>query len=155
MSRVYLVQHGEAKPTDEDPERPLTSEGERAVRRMAAFAAKVQLHVDEIRHSGKRRAQQTAAIFAERLKLRGGVVAVEGLAPNDDVKPLARTLSDQTGPIMLVGHLPFLARLAGRLVAGNAEREVVRFRMGGIVCLERSEEGRWAVAWAVTPELLP
>ena len=64
---LYLVQHGEAKPESEDPERPLTDRGEETVRRMAAWAAQVGLKVDEIRHSGKRRAEQTASLLAERL----------------------------------------------------------------------------------------
>lgn len=54
---------------------------------------------------------------------------------------------------MLVGHMPFLARLAGLLVAGNPETEVVRFQNGGIVCLE-GEGGRWRVRWAVVPDLV-
>lgn len=154
MAKLYLVQHGEARPKSEDAERPLTAAGEEAVHRAAAFAERIGLEVAEIRHSGKLRARQTAAIFGERLKPRFGVVAVEGLAPKDDVKPVAQALAAETGSVMLVGHLPFLSRLAGRLVAGNAERTVVRFQMGGIACLERDEAGHWAVAWAVTPDLL-
>ena len=55
---------------------------------------------------------------------------------------------------MLVGHLPFLDRLAGLLITGDAERFVVRFQKGGIVCLVREDE-TWAVGWVVTPDLIP
>jgi len=54
---------------------------------------------------------------------------------------------------MLVGHLPFLDRLTNLLVTGDAERSVVRFQMGGIVCLVREDQD-WAVSWMVTPALL-
>jgi phosphohistidine phosphatase len=54
--------------------------------------------------------------------------------------------------VMLVGHLPFLARLAGLLLSGDADNPIVRFRTGGIVCLTRDED-RWQVAWILTPDM--
>ena len=57
---LFLVQHGIAKSEAEDPERPLTEEGTDAVRRMGAWAAGQGLVIDQIRHSGKRRAAETA-----------------------------------------------------------------------------------------------
>jgi phosphohistidine phosphatase len=150
---LYLVQHGEAKPEAEDPERPLTDQGTETVRGMATWAARVGVRVAQVRHSGKRRAEQTAALLGERLSPPKGVMAVEGLDPNDDPRPVAESLRSGDEPVMLVGHLPSLSRLAGLLVAGNPEGGVVRFRQGGIVCLVR-EGGQWAVDWAVPPELL-
>jgi phosphohistidine phosphatase len=150
---LYLVQPGEAKPEAEDPERPLTDQGVEAVRRVASWAAQVGVRVDQIRHSGKRRAEQTAALLAERLSPANGVISVEGLKPNDDVRPVAEALRAGHGPVMLVGHLPFLSRLASVLVAGNPEGVVVHFRQAGIVCLSQ-EEGKWAVNWVMPPELL-
>lgn len=154
MTRLYLVQHGEAKSKEQDPERPLTERGENDVRRVAAFAKNARLQVSEIRHSGKRRAEQTAAILGDHLAPTRGVVAVPGMAPNDDVEPTAREMETLGQPLMLVGHLPFLSRLASRLLTGRADQAIVRFQMGAIVCFERDDEGRWAVAWMITPELL-
>jgi phosphohistidine phosphatase len=148
---LFLVQHGEAKTETEDPERPLTDHGVETVRRMAAWASQAGLRVAQIRHSGKRRAEQTAEIFAEHLKPANGVIPVDGLKPNDDVHSMAATLNAQTEAVMLVGHMPFLGRLVGLLVAGERDRVVVRFRNSGIVCL-RLQEGRWSVDWAVPPE---
>ena len=54
---------------------------------------------------------------------------------------------------MLVGHLPFLSKLASRLVTGSEDTAVVSFRAGTAVCLERSEEGQWQVAAVVPPVL--
>ncbi len=153
MMELYLVQHGEAKSEAEDPQRPLTERGRDEVQRVAAFAARAGLKVSQIRHSGKRRAEETASILVEHLSPPGGVMAISGLAPMDDVRPLAQTLRKETAPLMLVGHLPFMDRLAGLLVTGDAGRSVVRFRMGGIVCLE-AEGDDWAVKWVVTPELV-
>jgi phosphohistidine phosphatase len=152
--KLYLIQHGEAKSKAEDPQRPLTERGREDVVRVAAFAAGAGLQVGQIRHSGKRRAEETASLLADYLSPTEGVVAVSGLAPRDDVSPVAEALQGETQPVMLVGHLPFLDRLASLLVAGVAECSVVRFRMGGIVCLVR-EDGNWAVGWMVTPDLIP
>ena len=152
--KLYLVQHGLAKSKDEDPERPLTADGGQAVERIGAWASRRGLAVDEIRHSGKRRAAETAEILGSHLGPPSrGVSAVTGLAPLDDVHPVGHGLDGETGAIMLVGHLPFLARLAGLLLAGSAEASPVSFTNGGIVCLERGDQG-WALAWAVPPELV-
>ena len=150
---VYLVQHGDAVPKSVDRARPLSERGRKEVEGVAAFAARLGLAVGQIRHSGKTRAQQTAGILGEALSPAGGVVAAPGLAPLDDVQPVADGLAGEPEPVMLVGHLPFLARLAGLLLTADAGNEVVRFRMGGIVCLSR-EEDRWQVAWILTPEMV-
>ncbi|MBI3989381.1 MAG: hypothetical protein HY347_07165 [candidate division NC10 bacterium] len=44
-------------------------------------------------------------------------------------------------PLMLVGHLPHLSRLTSALLVGDPEREVIRFRMGAIVCLSKTAGG--------------
>jgi phosphohistidine phosphatase len=89
---LYLVRHGEAMSEAEDPERPLTARGRQEAQRVSAVAARLGLRLAEIRHSGKRRAAETAEIFAGALGVRERVVAVAGLAPNDDVRPIAAAL---------------------------------------------------------------
>jgi phosphohistidine phosphatase len=150
--KIYLVQHGEAEPKTVDPARPLTAQGRQDVQQVAAFAARLGLEVEQIRHSGKTRAEQTAEILGEVLSPAGGVVTVSGLAPNDDVRPVAEALTRESQTVMLIGHLPFLARLVGLLVTDNPDRSVVQFRNAGIVCLTREEDG-WLVAWILTPEM--
>jgi phosphohistidine phosphatase len=151
---LFLVQHGEAMTEQEHPERPLTPRGRAEVERVAVFLAGCGLpRPSEIRHSGKRRAEETAQIFARVLSLGHGVRVMKGLAPNDDAASLARELEDEEPPLLLVGHLPLLARLATFLVAGREEPTVVRFRTGGLVALER-EGARWVVAALVTPDML-
>ncbi len=150
--KIYLVQHGEAEAKSVDPARPLTARGRADVERAAALAARLGVQITHIRHSGKTRAEQTAQILGEALAPPGGVVAVSGLDPKDDVRPVAAALEREAQPVMLVGHLPFLARLAGRLLAGDEEQAPVEFHTAGIVCLNY-EEGRWQVAWAMTPEM--
>ncbi|GAB4338086.1 MAG: phosphohistidine phosphatase SixA [Candidatus Abyssubacteria bacterium] len=152
--KAYLVQHGEATSKEVNPDRPLTDKGRSDVFKVAALIRPLALQVGEIVHSGKARAAQTAELLAEVIVSVGGVKARDGLAPNDPVEPLREELNSVSQDIMLVGHLPFLGKLAAALVTGSEERNVVSFRQGGIVCLERSDDKRWAVAWMVTPDIL-
>jgi len=150
---LYLVQHGEAKSKMEDPMRPLSDHGTKLVRRVATWGEHAQLSIDQIRHSGKKRAEQTAELFAERLKPAGGVMAISGIGPTDDVRPIANIIDLEEQDIMLVGHLPFLTHLASQLVIGDPDKQLIKFCNAGIVCLSR-DEGEWLIRWNVVPQLL-
>jgi phosphohistidine phosphatase len=149
---LYLVQHGEAKTKAEDPERALTQTGAEVVEKMAAWAAAAAIEVDQVCHSGKRRAQQTAEILANAIAPTGGVISVSGINPNDDIAPWAETLTKKDRSVMMVGHLPFLSRLASLLLVDDSAEEVIRFHNAGIVCLTH-EDNRWLLRWVVTPDL--
>lgn len=154
--RVYLVQHAEAKREEEDPARPLTEKGRADVRKVSHYAAQfTSIRVDRIVHSGKTRARQTAEVLSEHLRPPRGVQQLEGLAPLDDPKTVADLLASLSEDLMVVGHLPHLGRLAGLLLCGDENRAPVEFKMGGIVALNRTEQGQWSVGWIIAPEILP
>ena len=153
--KLYLVQHGEAKREEEDPARPLTDRGREEAEKMAAYAARIGVRVERIVHSGKRRALQTAEIMARHLKPVKGVEKADALEPLADPKVWAEKLKEIDEDLMLVGHLPHLSKLTSLLLTGREDAEPVKFRMAGIVCLERDEEGKWRVQWVVKPENLP
>ena len=148
--RLYLVQHGEAKTVEQDPERPLTEQGVVDVRRVAGLlAGGGDMNVGRIHHSGKTRARQTAEIW-------GGVLGVaveeaDGLAPLDDPVVWAGRVGGVEEDVMLVGHMPHLGKLVGLLVAGDAEQAVVAFRPGAVVGLERGPDA-WSVVLALRPD---
>ncbi|MDX1594144.1 MAG: phosphohistidine phosphatase SixA [Gammaproteobacteria bacterium] len=150
--RLYLVQHGRCVDKAEDPERPLSDAGRREVETVADIAAHFGLQVDRIDHSGKLRAQQTAECLGRVLAPADGIAAREGLAPNDDVGAFASEGLDR-GRLMVVGHLPFLERLAGLLLTGDPGRRIYRMQNAGILALERDEQDTWSIRWAVTPTL--
>lgn len=149
---VYLVQHAEAKSEEEDPDRPLSEKGREDAQAVAALASKMALDVGQIRHSGKTRAEQTATILGQALSPAERVVAASGLGPLDDVEPVAKELTRASQPLMLVGHLPFMERLAGYMATGDSDRAAVKFHNGGIVCLTQDED-QWQVSWILTPEI--
>ena len=152
--KLFLVQHGEAKSDEQDPDRSLTDRGIRKTKKSAGWLGRQHLNIAEILHSGKKRAGQTAEIFAARLAPANGVTATAGLNPNDDVLPMARQLADREEMVMIVGHLPYLSRLAGLLLTGSPAHALISFANSGIICLEKIE-GRWSIAWIVAPDLLP
>ena len=153
---MYLVQHAEATRKDEDSSRPLSEKGWKDIRNVARFVEKTSsIHVAQIVHSGKLRAKQTADILAEQLHPDKGVIAAEGLEPMADPKIWKRNLDKIAEDIMTVGHLPHLSRLVGYLITGDENKDVIAFRMGGIVSLKRNEADRWMVQWVITPEIIP
>ena len=152
--RLYLVQHSKATPKEHDPRRPLTDEGRHEAARMACFIARLNLKIGELCHSGKPRAEQTAEIYAGAVALGNRPTAREGLAPNDNVALLRDELAVASEDVMIVGHMPFVARLATLLLTGYESPPVIAFKNAGIVCLGRTEDGRWQVEWVVTPDML-
>lgn len=152
--KLYLVQHGEAKAETEDPERSLTRRGEEEVQRVSHVAPRLNISPSKVLHSGKTRARQTAELIAKGLNVSGSSIqAAEGLNPNDDVQPWAERIEKESKDFMIVGHLPFLEKLASFLLSGNENARLVLFRYGAIVCLEQKEDKGWAVRWMLTPEM--
>jgi len=162
MVNLYLVRHGQAKPKEQDPERPLTEAGAEWARRVFAFIGRADvISVGAIQHSTKLRARQTAEIFAAAANLNAPLTQVPNLEPLDDVTELAESLSRATMDLMLVGHLPHLNRLASQLVVGDARLEAFAFPECGVLCLRRSEGAgeetggaAWRVSWMLDPRLL-
>ena len=153
--RLYLVQHGPSASKVEDPRGPLTEAGRLAVHKLAAHISQFSLSIDVIEYSDALRAQQTAEILDLQLRPSLGSKQVNGLAPADPVQPVVDRLRAELKDVMLVGHLPHLNSLANTLLGLKAGAELLRFQMGGCVCLESDDKGKWAVCWMLTPDLLP
>src|SRR6266571_3961695 len=152
--RVYLVQHGKAKPAEEDPSRGLTVEGYAEVKQVADFLAGLRITVSLIQHSGKKRAEETAHLLATSIRWTAGPCHTTGLDPSDDPSVTANFLKVYTDDVLIVGHLPHLERLTSLLLTGSPDRRPVQFKNGGVVCLEKQHDRNWSVVWAVVPELL-
>ena len=149
---LYLIRHGEALPENVDPNRPLSGKGTLDISEISSFLKLATIKVDEIWHSTKLRAKQTAELIAEGVP-HTNMVEREGLKPNDPVDKIAEELNVLHENIVIVGHLPFLEILASRLLTTSDNLHAVNFREGGVVCLEKWETG-WTISWMMTPGLL-
>ncbi|HEY1267803.1 MAG TPA: phosphohistidine phosphatase SixA [Candidatus Binatia bacterium] len=149
----FLVRHGDARSSSEDPRRPLSERGREEVEAVARAAAN-RIAVSAIFHSDKLRARQTAEIVARFVSTQNGVKEISGLAPDDDPWTAKAELETAEAPVMLVGHLPHLARLASLLLTGQSERPTVDFSTATAVCLAR-ERGAWSFCWSIAPDDLP
>jgi len=143
---IYLVQHGKAFDERVDPERSLTSEGVEEGRQMASHLAKAGVREAVVYHSGKKRARQSAEIFAQALGARAE--EEDGLSPNDDPAIWAERLR-YLDDVIVVGHLPHLSRLALFLIVSNPEVPIVEFRYLDVVAPTRTP--RWVVKWVTCP----
>jgi phosphohistidine phosphatase len=152
--KLYLVQHAKAVSKDMDPERPLTEEGRRDIQKIAAFIKPLNLSVEYLWHSTKKRAIETAEILAEVVKINKEKMARDGLSPNDDVKAVRDKIISDPQDVMIVGHMPFVAKLASLLLTGREFSGSVAFQQGGIVTLSSFEPNQWQIDWMVIPELL-
>lgn len=153
--KLYLVQHGEASPKEVDPDRPLTERGREDIERLTAFLGRAGIQVERVIDSGKLRAAQTADLLAQTMAPLVELETNHHIQPNDD--PAEIDWEQVTGgrDTLVVGHLPFMARLVTLLVTGDPDRPVVAYQPGSIVCLESDAEGGWLIDWMIRPELLP
>jgi phosphohistidine phosphatase len=150
---LYLVQHGDAKKEEEDPARPLSEKGLRDITRVASYISQFDIKVHKIFHSAKLRARQTAEVLFKNLNPAKGISEVDGLSPMDNPDIWVGRLKDVPDDIILVGHLPHLARLASVLLCGDADGNPVSFTMAGVVCL-RKDDKAWSLRWMLTPEIV-
>ncbi len=151
---LYLVQHAEAKREEEDPTRPLSEKGLEDIKKLVSHLSHLNLKVDEIFHSAKLRAKQTAEVLNKNLKSARGLSETDGLTPLDDPSIWADRMRGKINDVMLVGHLPHLGKLASLLLSGDTDKNIVAFRTAGIVCLERDDLGVWSLQWMVTPDII-
>jgi len=150
---LYLVQHGISLSKDVDPDQGLSEKGVSETERIADVAKNYAIKVSQIKHSGKTRAQRTAQIFSTALKPEAGIEEVTGLKPMDDVAAFASTIAPHTNT-MLVGHLPFMQRMASYLVTGSSDKPIIKFQNSGIVCLDKDPEtDSWTIKWTLMPNI--
>ena len=153
---LFLVQHGISASKDVDPERGLSGLGIEQTNRIAPVARGYGIPVNAIVHSGKKRAEQTAAIYHRALELETPLAVISGINSLDDVRIFAAGI-DPYANKMVVGHMPFMGRLVSYLTTGSEDIRVYQFQNSGIVCLD-AEKGRdgepdWFIKWILNPNI--
>ena len=161
---LYLLRHAIAVDRgtpgyDVDSQRPLTAAGRKEMRRAAKGMKELALKFDVILYSPYERARATAEIVAEVLKMRPRLKVAEELASHGDPETLIKTVASfHKAPerVLLVGHEPYLSKLASRLIGGTASVSL-KLRKGGLCKLTASglKFGHCArLEWLLTPRQL-
>ena len=96
------------------------------------------------------RTKQTAEILTAKLNLTDLLNESDGLKPMDDPEVWIERIRYRNDDLMLVGHLPFMARLTGLLVTGDPDRSVVIGDVGFGVLPGGDQywdyvQGRWVI----------
>lgn len=150
---LYLVQHGKALAGGPDPDPGLSDEGRADAQRIATVARDYHVTVAGIFHSGKKRAMETARIYADILDPGIPVRETAGMGPKDDVIGFAAGL-DPSKNLMYVGHLPFMEKLVSYLITGETVRPVFKFQNAGIVCLDLNPGTEtMVIVWTLMPHI--
>lgn len=149
---LYLTQHAESKSKEEDPGRGLSDIGFENIRKVTRFAKKLNIGVETIFHSDKLRAKQTANELKQSINSVSGLKERDDIAPMDGIASMQEELSRSNKNVMVVGHLPYLDKLASALVCRDENKHVISFQYGCIVKLLRSNESNvWSIKWMIIP----
>jgi phosphohistidine phosphatase len=135
--KLYLMQHALAYPAEENPERPLNPTGVKQAKVAAKGIKRLGLKFDLIITSTKRRAQQTAALVAEEIRYPySDILSSKSVLPSSSSQELLDLLQKEAtdSHIMVVGHLPHLAKFASDIMQGG---ELI-FENTGLACFDFS-----------------
>ena len=149
--RLILLRHAKSSWDDvslPDEERPLAPRGQRAVELLRAHLHAQDVVVDVVLCSPARRTRETWAGIRAGLHSEPEVRFVPDVyeATADDLLRVLRTVGADPAAVLLIGHNPGRAELAGRLVDGGEASALTRleqgFPTGGLATL--SFAGAWA-----------
>jgi phosphohistidine phosphatase len=145
---VLLVHHQVAVGPKEDSRQPLSLAGRAMADALAADAARRGVRPAAIWHSGKLRAKETAEAFWRACNPLATFSAVRGLLPADPPDWIRDRLLAEDAPVVVVGHMPHLARLLESMVDAASA-----FPPHGMVCARRVGD-TWRELWRAGEPLL-
>lgn len=149
--KLYLVRHADAVEKKQDPRRPLSASGVKASKQLGRYLKADHVRLGAIWHSPKTRSVQTAKLVSLY------VPPEKGLVQRADIKPMSRTggvawdLEKVKHDVMLVGHLPHMAKLAARRPRWKKARSLMDFPKPSLIVLERLEDGHWRLCLMLGP----
>lgn len=162
--QLLLIRHAIAEEKEDfartgrdDDERPLTSEGRKKMRQVAAGLRRIVDTIDVLASSPFVRAMQTAEIVAAAYEGMP-IVAVPALTPDAAFDEFAAWLREQHDAkiIAAVGHEPHIGGLATWLLCGDDDSRTP-FRKGGAALLDidgRPGRASAALSWFLPPGVL-
>ena len=123
--RLYIVQHGDALPKDINRDRPLSDRGRADIQRLTEWLSSRNFHAQQILHSGKARAKETAEMLRPLLESRDEIHASDGLAPNDSPETFLEQVRQSKKDTLVASHMPFVARTVSQATTGAPDQQLV------------------------------
>ena len=145
--KLYLMRHGQAASPQVDPQQGLTGEGSADIAQLAKRLAGQGVQFDQVLHSEKARAQQTAEIMASILAPGVTPRMRSGLKPNDDPQELLPEIEIWHEDSLVTSHLPFVPDLLAEL---TGQPQGMGFVPGTIICLTKRKDA-WQIEWIESP----
>lgn len=159
---LYLMRHAEAEPIStgvaaRDAARPLTEKGCRQAERMGLLLKKLDVKIDRTLSSPFVRARKTAELVLAAVHSQARIQLLDVLQPDAQADAMWKEISRVEGDtILVVGHLPSIARLACSLL-GNLADESLWFHKSSLAALHcASHEGRkqcFRMEWMISPAM--
>jgi phosphohistidine phosphatase len=159
--KIHIVRHAIAELRedwhDPDEQRPLTAKGRKKMARIVRGLRNLEVELTHLYSSPLLRAQQTAEIIQEGLKLEK-IAPTDLLVPEADPAQIISFLNehDDQAALALVGHEPHVSALLAFLVTGKSAA-IALFKKGGVALLEGEKPlraGKFLLRWLLEPNHL-
>jgi len=156
--QIYLMQHGNALPKEEDPEEGLSPDGKERIHASGKALKKMGITFDVILSSPKKRSKQTASIIAEEVGFPPEkIIETEKVKamtrPEESIKTLGECAGNQK--VLIAGHLPSVAEVASFLLT-EGPKATIEFERGGCCRIDVEDllTHSGHLIWYLTPEQL-
>ena len=159
---IYLMRHAEAVDLDadgmtRDADRKLTDKGRRQAKRMGILLKRLDVKIDLALASPLARARETAELVVSTLGAGVKVRTLDELKPNAKDDAMWEALRGADGEaVLVVGHLPSMASLAGSLLGSLAEQPLWfhKSSLAALHCEERKDrKPRVKLEWMISPAM--
>lgn len=151
---IYLARHGESIPLGIDDERTLTNKGREDIKQLADFIFPLNMQVSHILHSQKYRAKETAELLLTGIPLTPPMEMRTELDPMASAEDMLDQINSWHESVMLVGHMPFLGKLASLMCNNRNGQDIILFKPGSMACFEKIEYKQWIITWVINPTLM-
>ena len=130
--QLWFLRHGDAVPhgTKPDPERELTSKGERQSRDAGAALARLDVRFDACYTSPKVRARDTARLACEPLGIEPEEVECSPAASSARTRSSCSWATMPTPACCVVGHEPDFSQVVGDLTGAR-----IQMKKGGLAAV--------------------
>lgn len=145
--KLYLMRHGDY--ASSDITKPLTQKGVDDINRIVSYLQEHGAQVEEIWHSPKMRAVESAEIMGKVLGCEF-LQEKEYLTPNASPRQALEDLVDINKDMAIVSHLPFIPHLLSELFPGKMSA-FIALPASSVVIVERVD-GQWQFGEVITLE---